>query len=146
MNPLTLSRTFNAAPATVFAFVTQMDHLLKWWGPEGMSISDHNLDLSKPGPWGSTMVNKEGGAYKVTGTVLNVDPPHSVEFTWAWHDENDQRGHESVVRFEIKENGEGGTKFLLIHSGLPDEDSKTNHNKGWSSSLIKLEKLATTSS
>ena len=141
MTELRIERSFAADPETVFAFVTQTKHLLKWWGPKGMTVPEHDLDLSQPGPWSSVMVGGECNFHKVTGEVISVDPPNSVEFTWAWHDDDDQRGHDSKVRFEISGDGNGGTKFLLIHSGLEDEDSAKNHNTGWTSSLVKLERL-----
>jgi len=141
MSTLTLEREFSADPKTVFSFITQAENVEKWWGPEGIRLKDHQLDLTRPGAWTSTMVNAEGGMHKVSGVVTAIDPPNWVEFTWAWHDENDQRGYESQVRLEVKSNGAGGTRFLLIHSGLADEESARNHRKGWESSLNKLVRL-----
>lgn len=141
MTELTIERTFAADVETVFRFVTDTDHLMKWWGPEGTQVSDHELDLSRKGAWWSRIVNAEGGTYKMGGEVTKIDPPHAVEFTWGWFDENDIRGHESRVRFEVSANTGGGSRFVLIHTGLPDEESMNNHNMGWTSSLRKLEKL-----
>ena len=142
MSELVMERVFAADVETVFAFLTDTEHLLKWWGPEGVHIGDHDLDLSRPGNWSSTMVNAEGNTFKVSGEVLRTDPPKTVEFTWGWHDDQDRRGHESHVRFEVVPNAGGGARFVLTHSGLPDEESSRNHNEGWSSSLRKLERLA----
>ena len=140
-NELKLERVFAAEPETVFAFVTANEHLLKWWGPEGVHIGDNDLDLSRTGAWSSTMVNAEGKTFKVSGEVISIDPPKSVEFSWGWHDENDARGHESQVRFDIEPNAGGGARFVMTHSGLSDEESRKNHNEGWTSSLRKLERL-----
>jgi len=142
MTNLAIRRNFPADPEMVFAFVTQPDHLLKWWGPEGVSITDHTLDFSRPGDWVSVMVNAEGKRFKVSGEVKTIDPPHSVEFTWGWHDENDIRGHDSLVRFEVVPDGAGGTHFTLLHTGLADDESAANHNMGWNSALAKLERMA----
>lgn len=142
MSELRIERQFSMDPETVFAFVTKTEHLLKWWGPEGMTVPEHDLDLSRTGPWSSVMVGSEGNSHKVSGEVINIDPPNSVEFTWGWHDDDDQRGHNSKVRFEVSRNGTGGTQFLLIHSDLTDDESASNHNVGWTSSLVKLERLA----
>ena len=142
MTELRLERHFKADPKTVYDFVTKAENLVKWWGPEGMHVPEGDLDLTKAGkPWSSVMVNAEGGRHKVTGEVVAVEPPESVEFTWAWHDENDERGHESTVRFEVKPDGGDGAIFTLIHSGLTDEESARNHEMGWTSSLRKLERL-----
>jgi uncharacterized protein YndB with AHSA1/START domain len=141
MTELKIERKLAADAKTVFEYVMQTRHLLKWWGPEGMTVPEHDLDLSKPGPWSSVMMNADGQRYKVTGEVIAVDPPHSVEFTWGWHDENDVRGHDTRVRFEIHP-ARSGTRFVLVHTGLADEESAKNHEMGWSSSLNKLERLA----
>ena len=142
MSDLVLERRFAADAETVFAYVTETQNLLKWWGPEGMTLPEHDLDLSAPGAWMSVMVGAEGGRHKVSGQVLAVEPPRAVEFTWAWHDENDERGHESRVRFEVSPNPEGGADFRLIHKGLADDKSATGHEEGWTSALRKLERLA----
>lgn len=140
MTQLIIERTFAADAQTVFAFVTQTENLQKWWGPEGMTLPDHNLDLSQSGVvWHSVMMNKEGGRFKVSGEVIAVDPPHSVEFTWGWHDDNDQRGHSSQVRFDVTPSASGGAVFKLTHFDLPDDESAANHSAGWASSFSKLE-------
>lgn len=142
MSDLVIERFFKSDPETLFAFVTKRENLLKWWGPESMTCEGDDLDFSAPGPWSSVMINAEGGRYKVTGDVLQVDPPHSVELSWGWHDENDDRGHESQVRMEVTSDGKGGSHFRLIHSGLADDESARNHNQGWTSSFVKLERMA----
>ena len=141
MSDLKIERDLPAGVETVFAFVTQSKHLLKWWGPEGVEIKEETLDFSEPGPWTSTMINNQGGRFKVSGEVLAVDPPNSVEFTWAWHNEEDQRGDESVVRFLIEPNGNNRSMLTLIQTGLQGGKSRSNHNEGWTSSLRKLERL-----
>lgn len=141
MSVLKIERRFPVSPEKVFAFVTRTEHLLKWWGPEGVSMKEHNLDLSRPGAWSSTLVNAEGALHKMSGEVVAVDPPNSVEFTWGWHDDKDQRGHESRVVFEVRPDNNGGTLFQLTHSGLTDDEAAANHSRGWTSSLRKLEQF-----
>jgi len=142
MSDLEIKRNFSADPDMVFAFVTEPDHLLKWWGPEGLSVAEHTLDFTRPGEWSSVIVNADGKRFKMSGVVKTIDPPNSIELTWGWHDENDVRGHESLVRFEIKPDGDGGTQFTLLHTGLADDESAANHNLGWTSALKKLERMA----
>lgn len=141
MSELRMEREFKADPEKVFAFVTRPENILKWWGPEGMSVTEHHLDFTTPGPWSSVFVSAEGNRFKVTGEVIDVEPPHSVELTWAWHDESDVRGHESRVRFQVSPHAGGGTLLTLVHSGLADEESARNHEGGWTSSLRKLERM-----
>lgn len=142
MTVLKIERNFAVPPERVFAYVTTTGNLAKWWGPEGTSLPGHDMDLSRPGAWCSTMINAQGGRHKVSGVVVAVAPPSIVEFTWAWHNADDLRGQESRVRFEIRPDGAGGTHFVLIHSGLTDAETAANHDLGWTSSLRKLERLA----
>lgn len=141
MSTLTMERHFAAAPEIVFDYLTRTEHIAKWWGPEGMTCPVLEMDLTQPGPWVSEMMNADGARYKVSGEVLTVDPPRTVEFTWGWHDEANARGHGSTVHFTVESDGKGGTRFTLTHTGLADEESAENHNGGWTSSLRKIERL-----
>lgn len=142
MSELRIERRLGAPPDKVYEFVTRPEHLVKWWGPEGMTIPEGDLDFTRKGNWWSVMANGEGGRYKVSGEVLVIDPPKALEFTWAWHDDADTRGHESRVRFEVHGENGSGTLFKVIHTGLADEESAANHKGGWNSSLNKLELLS----
>lgn len=142
MNVYKTERNFTADPETVFAFITKTEHLLNWWGPESLNIKEHNLDLSRLGPWSSTLVNAEGGIHKMSGEVTALDPPKSVEFTWGWHNDQDERGRETHVRLEVSAAENGGTNFVLTHSNFESAEVAAKHDIGWSSSLRKLERLA----
>ncbi len=142
MADLKIARRLNAPIDKVFDFVTKGEHLVKWWGPEGMSLPDRWLDFTKTGPWHSVMENAEGQKFKVSGQVTRVNAPYSVGFTWAWHDENDQRGAESHVTLTLAGNADGTTNFTLHHQQLADDTSAQSHEQGWTSSLRKLEALA----
>lgn len=137
MADLHLERDFPTTPERLFAALTSQAQLLQWWGPEGMYVPEHDLDLSRLGPWFSVMVNDTGQRFKVSGHVTSYDPPQSVGFTWAWHDPEDRRGAESHVTFTVVESS-AGARLLLDHRDLGDDEISANHELGWSSSLRKL--------
>ena len=138
MPNLVMERTFDATPEKVFTYLSKAEHIVKWWGPEGMTLPEHELAFDKTGPWLSVMQNAEGQQYKVSGQVTHVDPPNSVGFTWGWHDDQDQRGAESHVTLTVEPAGEGA-RLILDHRELGDDEIAANHNTGWTSSLRKLE-------
>ena len=145
IDDLVIERRFPSPLKKMFGFVTQTRHLLSWWGPEDVHIGENNLDLSQRGPWFSVMISGDTTTHKVSGEVLAIDPPHSVTFSWGWHDENDIRGHESIVRFDVAgsdTDGASDTCFTLTHMNLPTRESARLHKGGWSSSLVKLEHLS----
>ena len=141
MADLVLERKLGASIDHVFQFVTQPENLTQWWGPEGMTVPEGDLDFTRLGAWDSVMMNSEGQKYKVSGEVTEIAAPNRVAVTWAWHDENDTRGHESQVTIELVEQS-SGTLFRLTHAGLADDESSKNHEQGWTSTLNKLERLA----
>ena len=145
IDDLVIERRFPSPPKKMFGFITQTRHLLSWWGPEDVHIGENNLDLSQSGAWFSVMISGDTTTHKVSGEVLAIDPPHSVTFSWGWHDENDIRGHESIVRFDVAgsdTDGASDTCFTLTHMNLPTRESARLHKGGWSSSLVKLEHLS----
>lgn len=138
MSDLQLRRTFPVSPEILFGWVTTPDKLLKWWGPEGVSIPEHDLDLSRTGPWYSVMQNSDGQRFHVSGQVTHVDVPKSVGFTWAWHEEDGSRGAESHVTLTIAAAGDGAM-LVVDHRDLGDDVIAARHEEGWTSTLRKLE-------
>lgn len=141
MSNVVIERHFKQPPDIVFSFLSQSDHILKWFGPDGGSLPEHSLNLGKLGPWHAKMVAGNGQKYHVSGDVTAVDEPNYIEFSWGWSDEDGNRGPESHVRFEVSISDQGGTNFKLSHRDLENDESAQNHTMGWKSSLGRLEKL-----
>lgn len=138
MTDLRLEREFSVSPDRLYAWVTDPDKLLQWWGPEGVTIPERELDFSRTGPWYSVMLGDESGQrFKVSGQVTHVEPQKSVGFTWGWHDDDDKRGHESHVTFTIVETATG-SRLIIDHRDLDGSEMSANHERGWTSSLNKL--------
>lgn len=138
MSDLNLERIYAVSAGSLYKAVTAPESLAAWFGPVGVSVVEHDLSLDTLGPWFAKMANADGHTYKVSGVVTLVKPGTCVEFSWAWHDEHDQRGRESQVTFEVTDLGDGTAKLRLIHKGLADEEQVKNHNAGWTSSLEKM--------
>lgn len=140
MSDLVITRVFRAGIDHVYDYLSKPEHVLEWWGPEGMTCPEHKLTFGEHGPWMSVMRASDGTDFHVSGEVTEVDPPRSIGFTWAWHDPEGVRGPESQVRIDLEAVGEA-TRFTITHSGLVDEDSHASHERGWNSTLAKLAKL-----
>lgn len=143
MTDIVIKRVFRAGLDHVFDYISKPDQVLQWWGPEGLTVPVSKLDFRLPGPWMSEMHAPDGRVFKMSGQVTSVDPPKSVGFTFAWHDDSDERGHESYVLIELEATGDM-THFKLTHSGFADQASADSHAEGWASTLGKLEKIIPT--
>lgn len=140
MADLRMEREFPVSPEKLYRFLTGSGEIVQWFGPEGVGVPDNQLDFSRLGPWYAVMSNSDGPFAKVSGQVTHVDPPQSVGFTWAWHDEDGARGAESHVTFTIMPTA-SGARLVLDHRGLDDSERSASHERGWASTLIKLEAL-----
>lgn len=138
---LRLERLIAAPPEELFRLWTTPELLVTWWGPDGVDIPEHALDIRPGGAWRTTMRQPSGTRHTVSGTYLEIDPPRRLVFTWAWEDAAGVRGHETVVdvRFEA---APGGTRLVLHQARFLDRESRDLHQYGWSSSFDCLVRVA----
>jgi uncharacterized protein YndB with AHSA1/START domain len=140
MTVLTMERLFPSAPEKVFAFLTKTEHLLKWWGPEGVTIAEHTLDFTEPGSWWAIMVSPQGHPHKVGGEIKVVEPPNYVELTLGHYGPDGTYGDVSTLSFRVTAEG-AGSKFTLTQTGLNPDYIADIRDKGWASALLRLERL-----
>ncbi len=136
MSELRIERSYPIDAMRLFAYLTEADYLVQWWGPEGARVVAANLDLSRPGPWSIT-IDTPRGAFEMTGKVLQVEPGRLVEFTM---DVPGQDAPDSTVRFEIAPEGHGRSRFVLIQSGITDEMVEMG-KRGWGGTIARLERV-----
>lgn len=137
---LTVTRVIAADREVVFDAWTQPAHIKKWSAPEGMDIPISEVDLTVGGRFHLQMKNTEGDTHNARGIYQEIDRPTRLVYSWAW-DEHPDHG-QSLITVEFKAV-EGGTEVVMVHSGLPDEKSVTDHEGGWTSCLNRLEGLYT---
>lgn len=147
LQDLEITRDYNVSLDRLWSAVTQPEQIAQWLGPEGTRLERCDVDFSQLGPYTCVMIGLDSGnRFKVSGQVTHVQPPEdgsgSVGFTWAWHDDQDQRGHESHVTFSVQPT-DTGARLILTHRGLASEEQSLSHESGWQSTLSKLDKLLT---
>jgi uncharacterized protein YndB with AHSA1/START domain len=116
-----------AAPETVFPYFTDPARYVRWMG------SQATLD---PVPGGAYRVNMREGV-QTAGEFVEVDPPHRLVFTWGWtNDDAVPPGSTRVVVTLVAEDG--GTRVVLRHHDLPDDEQRSHHRLGWEMYLGRL--------
>lgn len=131
-----ITKTFNAPRETVFKAWAEKQELEKWFGPEGFGSEISTFKFSVGGKYTCTMKGPDGSEHTVTGEYTEIVVPEKIVMTWQW----EGFPWSSVVTLAFKEVADG-TELHLVHSELPDENAKTEHNKGWASSLEVLAKV-----
>jgi uncharacterized protein YndB with AHSA1/START domain len=138
MAELRLDRHFDAPPARVFTFLTEAEGLLQWWVPDGTTPGEQQLDLTRPGPWLLKLNSAGMGETIMSGNVLSIDPPRSIELTFdvAY---GGMPPMPSTVRFELVPDG-AGTKLTVIQSGISEDMVMMGMTRGWPVTFDRLEK------
>jgi len=127
--PLTVRREVQIAapPATVFAFLTDPEKLLRWLG------SDAQME---PQPGGIYLVNV-GGKNIARGKFTEVIPVHRLAYSFGWEGRESMPPGSGLIEIDLEDQA-GGTLLRMTHSGLPTEAQCANHAKGWAHYLGRL--------
>ena len=116
-----------APPATVFAFLTDPDKIVRWMGTEA---------TAEPNPGGLYLLNL-GGRATARGQFTEVIPVHRLAYSFGWEDNDKTPPGSSLVEIDLVEEP-GGTRVKLTHSGLADREICDSHEKGWTHYLGRL--------
>ena len=134
---LTLKRRLKAPPGKVFAAWTDPEKMKRWMGPGEIKTLRTESDTRVGGRYRIVMQAPNGEEYDVGGVYREVVADEKLVFTWAWKSAPER---ESLVTLVLKPDGDG-TLLTLTHEQFADEDSRNGHERGWNSSLDKLEKF-----
>ncbi len=135
---INIERSFAATPDAVFAAWTERDQIVQWYGPDGYTVPECEMDVRVGGGIRICMMEPDGTPHWVDGKYLEITPPEVLSFTWAWEME-DEVGPESIVRIEFVAE-DGGTRLVVSHTGFDSAESRDGHNQGWVSSFDSLER------
>ena len=116
-----------AAPqATVFAFLTDPDKILRWLGT---ATTD-----ARPG--GIYLVSV-GDRHPARGEFTEVIPVHRLAYSFGWEGREAVPPGSCLFEIDLVEKG-SGTLVRFTHSVLPNEQERADHEKGWKHYLSRL--------
>lgn len=133
-----LERTIKAPIDKVWAAWTQADMLGKWFAPGDMGVEVHSCEVKIGGQYEITMVGDDG-RHTATGTYTAIDEPKRLAMTWNWTGEG-AMPNDTDLEITL-EPVDGGTRLVLLHTRLPNQDAADHHTEGWVGCLANLEKL-----
>lgn len=139
---LTITRIINAPPRVVFKMWTDPEHLKHWMGPRGFTADHLEGDLRPGGAWRSCLHRDDGGRDLWQGGVYReIVENERLVFTFAWDDENGNRGPETLVTVTFAEH-QGKTRMMFHQAVFDTVANRDGHRGGWSSAFDRLEEHA----
>jgi len=82
-------------------------------------------------------ISDEGLEFFVSGTYLELDPPHRLSFTWrssAWEEPTAQ----SIVTVTLRPHDDSSTLMTISHVLLPGP-VRDDYQRGWTAIAAQLE-------
>ena len=127
--PLSIQREVQVAapPATVFAFLTDPEKILRWMGTEA---------TLEPRPGGLFLLNVSG-KHMARGEFTEVIPVHRLAYSFGWEGREKVPPGSSLIEIDLIDQKDG-TLVRLTHSGLPDAEECASHEQGWAHYLERL--------
>jgi uncharacterized protein YndB with AHSA1/START domain len=135
---LAIKRVIKAPRDRVYAAWTDPAQLRQWFGPEDVKTRELVADVRVGGKYRWDIIDSEGDEMAVHGEYRELVPGRKVVFTWQWEDDKNWENQVSIVTVELSDR-DGDTELTLTHEQLPNEQSRDNHDKGWTQVLGRLE-------
>jgi uncharacterized protein YndB with AHSA1/START domain len=128
---IVLSRTLDAPRERVFAVWTDPKHVGQWYGPDGFTITTHEMDVRPGGVWRFIMHGPDGTDYDNRIDYLEVvpperlvyvlgesaDDPNAIQGSVTFADEGDRTTVTMRMVFKTKEQRERTIGFGAVELG-----------------------------
>jgi len=138
---LRLERFIPSSPNELFTLWIELEHVARWWAPDGYKAAVHDLDVRPGGRWRIVLRGSGGRELAMGGFYHIVEPPQRLAFSWTWEEEPGTRGSETEVTVSF-EPVQGGTRLVLVHQNFHSKDARDRHSVGWSASFDRLTDLS----
>jgi uncharacterized protein YndB with AHSA1/START domain len=136
-----MTRLFDAPRSRVFEAWTRAEHLGKWFGPKGFTISDCESDPRPGGIFRMRWRAPWGGAYQVRGEYREVLAPERLVIACTLDDEQGATRLEEIINLDFEQSG-SRTKLRLNStargSGSRAASMLAGMQKGWAQTVERL--------
>jgi len=115
-NAITITRLVDAPRERVWEAWTVPEQLEQWWGPDGFSVTTHEIDIREGGQWRFLMRGPDGRDYPNHIVFTKIVKPERIEHD---HGGDDGKVHfKAVITFEER----GGKTLVTMKSTFPTHE------------------------
>ncbi len=115
---LVLQRVFQAPAQVLFDMWTRPEHVRKWYGVRGTTVTVCDIDLRIGGAW-RWVVERPGLVVAFSGEFREIDPPHRIQRTERFEA---MPGPESLATLTF--DGAGDQTTLTLHMLFPTKEGR----------------------
>jgi uncharacterized protein YndB with AHSA1/START domain len=121
---IVLTRLVDASREAVFRAWTDPSEIVQWFGPDGMSIVTHEIDIRVGGIWRFDMVAPDGTRYGNRMEFLRIERPALIEVTHGEDAVDDPGRFRMLVSFDEQSNGKTVVTLRQMHPSKSQRDNK----------------------
>ena len=114
---IVISRVIHAPRELVFEAFTQVQHLSRWWGPEGFTTTTQSFEFRVGGKWTFVMHGPDGTDYPEWITYTEITPPRRIAMLHGEY-RDDPKAFESILTFEP----DGAATRLEMRTVFPTQE------------------------
>lgn|SRR5688572_12906237 len=121
---IVLVRVLDAPRERVFDAWTQAEHLARWFGPKGFTLTTLEIDVRVGGRWRFVFHGPDGTDYDNRMVFLEVKRPERLVFEHG-HDRDDDPGRfRTTITFDEQSNGKTVLTLRQLHPTKAQRDQK----------------------
>ena len=131
----TYRRVHRASPELLFDCLTQPEHLIRFWGPDGTLTPPDGItvDLRPGGAFEAVMVNDaEGTSYTMRAIYTEVRRPDRL----VWTEADLEGGMTTTITFT--DLGDGRTEVVTHQTNVPPAMADPDARRGFETSLRRF--------
>jgi len=141
-----LTRVFDAPRRLVFEAISRPEHVARWWGPRGSTLSACEMDMRPGGAWRFVLRAPDGSEHPFKGVYREIVPPERVVNTFVY-DVEGIRDHEALETMTLTEkDGRTTLTSVVLHKSVESRDGQLNSGMefGAAETYDRLEELVGT--
>ncbi len=112
---IVIARVIDAPRDLVFDAWTDPEQLGAWFGPKGLEIETHEIEVREGGVWRFDMVGANGLRYDNRMTFLRIDRPHLIEVDHGGDKDDDPAKFRMLVTFDEQTDGKTVLTLRQLH-------------------------------
>lgn len=120
---IVITRVVDAKREDVFRVWTDPAEIVQWFGPDGMSIETHEIDIRVGGVWRFNMVAPDGTMYDNRMEFLRIDSPNLLEVNHGPDADDDPGKFRMLVTFDEQSNGKTVVTLRQLHPSRAQRDN-----------------------
>jgi uncharacterized protein YndB with AHSA1/START domain len=138
---LIVTRIFHTPRSLVYKAWTDPKHLLYWWGPQGFTITNKEIDIKPGGVWRYIMHGPDGVDYDNQINYIEVVSPERIVYVHGdGGSEDDEQFHVTVTFVELDNKTELTMRSLFKSAAVLEKVIKEyGAIEGAKSTLDRLE-------